>query len=249
MEALAIYGPEYWRALFDSRVGRTSWPFGSGVWSKKEWVLPVRPGRRARGARRRGAGLVRPDVGLWLYGQASAGGEGASCRLPDPWRPCLVQRSQRPCPSGSARAPRFQTVLPRQRPPARQARLLQTCTSTSPRAAASPRAARRARRAHGLSARRARAATGRRRHREHVGLSVWGRARATTGQRRQREHVGLSAWGRDRSNWATTTSSACSRATATCSGRSAWAARRSACATCGSSSAATATPAPSRTWA
>lgn len=41
MEALAIYGPEYWRALFDSRIGRTSWPFGSGVWSKKEWVLPV----------------------------------------------------------------------------------------------------------------------------------------------------------------------------------------------------------------
>lgn len=41
MDALAMYGPEYWRALFDTRVGRTSWPFGSGVWSKKEWVLPV----------------------------------------------------------------------------------------------------------------------------------------------------------------------------------------------------------------
>jgi hypothetical protein len=41
MEALAIYGPEYWKALFDNRVGRTSWPYGSGVWSKKEWVLPV----------------------------------------------------------------------------------------------------------------------------------------------------------------------------------------------------------------
>ena len=41
MEALAMYGPEYWRALFDTRVGRTNWPFGSGVWSKKEWVLPV----------------------------------------------------------------------------------------------------------------------------------------------------------------------------------------------------------------
>nr|CAD1823486.1 unnamed protein product [Ananas comosus var. bracteatus] len=26
--------------LFDSRVGRTTWPYGSGVWSKKEWVLP-----------------------------------------------------------------------------------------------------------------------------------------------------------------------------------------------------------------
>ncbi|KAK6126770.1 hypothetical protein DH2020_039478 [Rehmannia glutinosa] len=26
--------------LFDSRVGTTRWPYGSGVWSKKEWVLP-----------------------------------------------------------------------------------------------------------------------------------------------------------------------------------------------------------------
>ena len=42
MDALRQYGPEYWRALFDSRIGRTTWPFGSGVWSKKEWVLPVR---------------------------------------------------------------------------------------------------------------------------------------------------------------------------------------------------------------
>ena len=42
MEALAIYGPEYWKALFDERTGKTTWPYGSGVWSKKEWVLPVR---------------------------------------------------------------------------------------------------------------------------------------------------------------------------------------------------------------
>lgn len=40
MEALAIYPPEYWKALFDERVGKTVWPYGSGVWSKKEWVLP-----------------------------------------------------------------------------------------------------------------------------------------------------------------------------------------------------------------
>lgn len=40
MEALSIYGPKYWKALFDERVGKTSWPYGSGVWSKKEWVLP-----------------------------------------------------------------------------------------------------------------------------------------------------------------------------------------------------------------
>ncbi|KAJ9520852.1 hypothetical protein QJQ45_014042 [Haematococcus lacustris] len=40
ISALASYGPEYWRALFNSRVGTTAWPYGSGVWSKKEWVLP-----------------------------------------------------------------------------------------------------------------------------------------------------------------------------------------------------------------
>jgi threonine synthase len=43
MESLAIYGPTYWKALFDERAGRTTWPYGSGVWSKKEWVLPVSP--------------------------------------------------------------------------------------------------------------------------------------------------------------------------------------------------------------
>jgi threonine synthase len=42
MEALSIYGPKYWKALFDERVGKTTWPYGSGVWSKKE-DPPVRP--------------------------------------------------------------------------------------------------------------------------------------------------------------------------------------------------------------
>ena len=41
IKALSHYGPDYWKALFDSRVGTTQWPYGSGVWSKKEWVLPV----------------------------------------------------------------------------------------------------------------------------------------------------------------------------------------------------------------
>ncbi len=31
---------EEWKNLFDSRTGHTAWPYGSGVWSKKEWVLP-----------------------------------------------------------------------------------------------------------------------------------------------------------------------------------------------------------------
>jgi threonine synthase len=29
-----------WRRLFDSRIGTTEWPYGSGIWSKKEWVVP-----------------------------------------------------------------------------------------------------------------------------------------------------------------------------------------------------------------
>jgi threonine synthase len=29
-----------WKKLFDSRIGTNKWPYGSGVWSKKEWVVP-----------------------------------------------------------------------------------------------------------------------------------------------------------------------------------------------------------------
>jgi threonine synthase len=32
--------PSEWRDLFDRRTGSTIWPYGSGVWSKKEWILP-----------------------------------------------------------------------------------------------------------------------------------------------------------------------------------------------------------------
>ena len=29
-----------WKALFEGRAHKTEWPYGSGVWGKKEWVLP-----------------------------------------------------------------------------------------------------------------------------------------------------------------------------------------------------------------
>lgn len=32
--------PAAWRKLFDARFRRTEWPYGSGVWGKKEWVNP-----------------------------------------------------------------------------------------------------------------------------------------------------------------------------------------------------------------
>ncbi len=40
VDRLKELSPQKWRELFDSRVGTTKWPYGSGVWSKKEWVCP-----------------------------------------------------------------------------------------------------------------------------------------------------------------------------------------------------------------
>lgn len=53
IEALGHYDAAYWKKLFDSRIGTTRWPHGSGVWSKKEWVLPVSPGDGGEGLRER----------------------------------------------------------------------------------------------------------------------------------------------------------------------------------------------------
>ncbi|GJD11026.1 Threonine synthase, chloroplastic [Galdieria sulphuraria] len=41
MNALSQVSAEEWKDLFDRRSGRTVYPYGSGVWSKKEWVLPT----------------------------------------------------------------------------------------------------------------------------------------------------------------------------------------------------------------
>ncbi len=40
MERLRETSAEEWRNLFSGRTGTNRWPYGSGVWSKKEWVLP-----------------------------------------------------------------------------------------------------------------------------------------------------------------------------------------------------------------
>ncbi len=29
-----------WQQLFDSRASTTNWPYGSGVWGMREWVIP-----------------------------------------------------------------------------------------------------------------------------------------------------------------------------------------------------------------
>ena len=31
---------ESWKKTFEERAHKTAWPYGSGVWGKKEWVLP-----------------------------------------------------------------------------------------------------------------------------------------------------------------------------------------------------------------
>lgn len=40
LEALRSRSPAAWMKLFDDRYKRTTWPYGSGVWGKKEWVAP-----------------------------------------------------------------------------------------------------------------------------------------------------------------------------------------------------------------
>lgn len=41
MDALCQRPAAAWKQLFEQRWMRTSWPYGSGVWGKKEWVCPV----------------------------------------------------------------------------------------------------------------------------------------------------------------------------------------------------------------
>ena len=40
IDALRHRSPVAWMRLFDDRYKRTAWPYGSGVWGKKEWVCP-----------------------------------------------------------------------------------------------------------------------------------------------------------------------------------------------------------------
>jgi threonine synthase len=39
-QALARRGPSAWMRLFEDRYKSNEWPYGSGVWGKKEWILP-----------------------------------------------------------------------------------------------------------------------------------------------------------------------------------------------------------------
>lgn len=43
LEALRDRSAASWMKLFDDRYKRTAWPYGSGVWGKREWVAPSMP--------------------------------------------------------------------------------------------------------------------------------------------------------------------------------------------------------------
>lgn len=40
LQPLRETSPEAWKQLFDERTRSNEWPYGSGVWGKKEWVCP-----------------------------------------------------------------------------------------------------------------------------------------------------------------------------------------------------------------
>ena len=40
VDALRTRPADEWKALIESRVGATRWPYGSGVWGLREWVMP-----------------------------------------------------------------------------------------------------------------------------------------------------------------------------------------------------------------
>ncbi len=42
-EALADRSGSVWMKLFDERYRQNAWPYGSGVWGKREWVMPQMP--------------------------------------------------------------------------------------------------------------------------------------------------------------------------------------------------------------
>jgi threonine synthase len=83
VDALKARSPAAWMQLFESRFMSTRWPYGSGVWGKKEWVAPhVRPenvvsmfegGTNLLWAERYGAQLGLPDLWVKQCGNSHSG--------------------------------------------------------------------------------------------------------------------------------------------------------------------------------
>jgi len=83
MQALAQRPAGEWQALFDGRTRTKEWPYGGGVWGKKEWVLPAVDDARIVSmyeghtnlfwAQRLGAEIGVPDLWVKLCGNSHTG--------------------------------------------------------------------------------------------------------------------------------------------------------------------------------
>lgn len=83
MHALGDRSAAAWMKLFDDRYKRTAWPYGSGVWGKREWVAPGVPddaivsmdegGTNLFWAERFGKSLGLDDVWVKLCGNSHTG--------------------------------------------------------------------------------------------------------------------------------------------------------------------------------
>jgi threonine synthase len=83
LAALRARSPSAWMKVFDDRYKRTTWPYGSGVWGKKEWVAPElddsnvvsldEGGTNLFWANRYGASLGLEDLWIKLCGNSHTG--------------------------------------------------------------------------------------------------------------------------------------------------------------------------------
>ena len=82
-EPLKKLDASQWKQLFESRVGTTTWPYGSGVWGMREWVIPALANENVVSmfegntnlfwAERLGQQLGVPDLWLKLCGNSHTG--------------------------------------------------------------------------------------------------------------------------------------------------------------------------------
>lgn len=83
MDALAKRSGAGWMSLFDERYRLNQWPYGSGVWGKREWVMPevaddeivsmYEGGTNLFWAERYGRQLDLPDLWVKLCGNSHSG--------------------------------------------------------------------------------------------------------------------------------------------------------------------------------
>ncbi len=83
MEALANRSGAGWKSLFDERYRLNQWPYGSGVWGKREWVMPevaddeivsmYEGGTNLFWAERYGRQLGLPELWVKLCGNSHSG--------------------------------------------------------------------------------------------------------------------------------------------------------------------------------